>query len=72
MTSRVATRKKPIPTGYTACACRDCMELAIRGPGEKEPYCADCEAAGCADCQGVSGISQECRAAGAYGGDDTA
>jgi hypothetical protein len=46
------------------------MELAIRGPGEKEPYCANCEAAGCADCQGVPGISQECRVAGAYGGDD--
>jgi hypothetical protein len=70
MTSRVATKKKPIQSGYVPCACRDCMEVAIQGPGEAKAYCAACEAAGCPDCQGVPGMSRECQAPGAYGGDD--
>ena len=45
--------------GYTSCACRDCMEIAIGEPGEA--YCGDCEDAGCADYQGVPGMSQECQ-----------
>ena len=70
MTSRAATKKKPTQSGCVPCACRDCMEIAIQGPGEKRAYCAACEAAGCPDHQGVPGMSQECRAPGAYGGDD--
>jgi hypothetical protein len=70
MTSHAATKKKPIQSGYVPCACRDCMEVAIQGPSEEKAYCAACEAAGCPDYQGVSGMSQECQAPGAYGGDD--
>lgn len=70
MTSRAATKTKPTQSGYVPCACRDCMEVAIQGPGEANGYCAACEAAGCPDYQGVPGMSQECQAPGAYGSDD--
>jgi hypothetical protein len=53
--------------GYRPCACRDCFETAIGGPGS---YCHACDRAGCADYQGRRGMSQECRAEGAYGGDE--
>ena len=54
--------------GYTDCACRDCFEIAIGIAGKA--YCNACEEAGCDDYQGVEGLSQECQAEGAYGGDD--
>jgi hypothetical protein len=37
---------------------------------EQKTYCAACAEAGCPDHQGVPGMSQECRAPGAYGDDD--
>lgn len=43
--------------GYTACACRDCMEIAIGEPGKA--FCHGCESAGC---EGDS----ECEATHAY------
>jgi hypothetical protein len=70
MTTRNATKKTPSSTGYVHCACRDCMEVAIQGAGEQKTYCAACAEAGCPDHQGVPGMSQECRAPGAYGDDD--
>lgn len=36
-------------TGYTPCACRDCMETAIGTKGEPIPLCHDCEESGCDD-----------------------
>jgi hypothetical protein len=69
MTSRTAP-KKPSLSGYVPCACRDCMEVAIQGSAREPAYCVACEAAGCPDHQGVPGMSQECGAPGAYGGDD--
>jgi hypothetical protein len=54
-------------TGYRPCACRDCMETAIGGPGS---YCHACEKAGCPDYQGQPRMSQECQAEEAYGGDE--
>ena len=53
--------------GYRPCACRDCMEIAIGGPGS---YCHACAKAGCDDYQGMRRMSQECQAPSAYGGDD--
>lgn len=44
------------------------METAIGVPGEA--FCHECEEAGCPDYQGVSGMSQECQAPGAYGGSE--
>ena len=47
--------------GYTYCACRDCMEIAIGISGET--MCHACEEAGCE-------LDSECEAEGAYGGDE--
>lgn len=55
-------------SGYVSCACRDCMETAISGD-DGPAFCHDCVEAGCPDYQGVEGMSQECQADGAYGGD---
>ena len=54
--------------GYTDCACRDCMEIAVGVPGKA--FCHECIDAGCPDYQGQPGMSQECQAPGAYGCDE--
>lgn len=40
-------------SGYTPCACRDCMELAISDDTAKPDMCHDCKLAGCegGECQ---------------------
>lgn len=48
-------------SGYTSCACRDCMEVAISNDDSKPAYCHACVAAGCPDYQGQEGMSQECQ-----------
>jgi hypothetical protein len=58
-------------SGYVPCACRDCMETAIADRSKPLAYCHECEAAGCPDYQGQPGMSQECRAPSAYGGDES-
>lgn len=52
--------------GYTACACRDCFEIAIGEPGAA--LCHACEEA---DCE--AGAERECDAPHAYcsGGEET-
>ena len=47
-------------SGSRPCACRDCFETAIGGPGA---MCHECEDAGCPG-------DRECQASGAYGGED--
>ncbi len=50
-------------SGYMPCSCRDCFEFAIGEYTEaKTVLCLACEEAGC--------DGGECRAPGAYGGDD--
>lgn len=50
-------------TGYTPCACRDCMEIAIGEPGVA--MCHDCDEAGCT--AGEEGcLVDPCMACGAY------
>jgi hypothetical protein len=51
-------------SGYCACACRDCMEIAIGEPGDA--LCHECVAAGCWD--EPSWPDNECQAPHAYGG----
>lgn len=34
-------------SGYTACACRDCMDTAVSSDTSKPELCAECEQAGC-------------------------
>jgi hypothetical protein len=60
--------------GYCACACRDCMEIAIGKPGKT--LCWECKEAGCEPCDctdpeprpGFRCPHGECQAPGAYGG----
>ena len=54
----------PSDSGYRDCACRDCFEIVIGGPGT---YCEGCVQAGCPDYQGQPGMSQECQCEDAYG-----
>lgn len=53
-------------SGYTACACRDCFEIAIGTPGS---LCLACRKAGC-----TPDNETECDAPHAYcsGGEDDA
>lgn len=63
-------RPPAAPTGYTDCACRDCMDIAIGVAGAA--YCHGCRDAGCPGYQGQPGMSQECQRPDAYGaGEET-
>ena len=48
-------------SGYTNCACRDCMEISISDDITKPEMCWECKEAGCEP-------GKECQAPGAYGG----
>lgn len=44
------TSPEPTPTpqsGYTACACRDCMDTAVSGDTTKPELCGECADEGC-------------------------
>jgi len=43
--------------GYTACACRDCFEIAIGKQGKA--LCNECEEAGCAVGNGECCVEQD-------------
>jgi hypothetical protein len=56
-------------SGYTACGCRDCFEIAI---GEPHALCWECAEAGCepttdTDTDTDRGVGRECQRADAYG-----
>lgn len=34
-------------SGYTHCACRDCMEITVSSDTSKPELCEECQAAGC-------------------------
>ncbi len=63
----------PIPrapmSGYVACGCRDCFDIAI-SPNGKPVLCSDCVAAGChvhgTKLRALS-TSHECQRSDAYG-----
>lgn len=43
-----------MPSGYTNCACHDCMDVAISSDITKPELCWECETEGCepgGDCQ---------------------
>lgn len=52
-------------SGYTDCACRDCMEIAISNDTRHPDLCNECEDAGC-DATGAS----ECSSPEAYAYDE--
>lgn len=37
-------------SGYTPCACRDCMDVAISSDGDTPALCLLCKDAGCEIC----------------------
>lgn len=42
------TLDKPVPeSGYTPCACRDCMDVAVSSDVSKPEPCSACCKAGC-------------------------
>lgn len=45
-------------SGYTQCACRDCMDIAIGDAGKPPPLCSECQEAGC-DPTGEAECSRE-------------
>lgn len=49
-------------SGYTACKCRDCFEIAVSDDMNNPDFCHECREAGCE-------ADQECRRPDAYGGD---
>ena len=54
--------KRPKESGYTPCACRDCMETAISDDMRKPEMCHECQDAGCehdSECQGEHSYCQE-------------
>lgn len=40
---------QPPESGYTNCACRDCMEIIVANNPARPELCDDCNAAGCGD-----------------------
>jgi hypothetical protein len=60
-------------SGYTACACRDCMDIAIssvyNGRRLQPVLCQDCEDAGCVNADvNMDGYQYDCQRDDAYGG----
>lgn len=53
-------------SGYTACKCRDCMEIAVSNDVLDPDYCNECEGV----CGSENSTSTECQAEHAYGGAD--
>lgn len=52
-------------SGYTSCACRDCMEIIVANNPARPELCGDCNTAGCGD-PGAQGWP-ECQRDDAYG-----
>jgi hypothetical protein len=53
-------------SGYCACSCATCFEVAIADDTAQGALCWECEAAGC-----DPATDRECQRADAYGCDDT-
>lgn len=63
-------------SGYTACACRDCMDIAITGDDRKPALCLLCKDAGCEISYGkymggTGEFSAECQRDDAYTNNET-
>lgn len=58
-------------SGYTPCACRDCMDIAISSDQSQPELCSECKAAGCVVHDGpeptVHHPGTECQRDDAYG-----
>lgn len=59
-------------SGYTSCACRDCMDVTVSSDTSKPELCTECQEAGCEQCFApdncATGMDQhDCQRADAYG-----
>lgn len=61
-------------SGYTPCACRDCMDVTISSDMSKPELCEECAEAGCANHGNLPeymtayGLGYECQREDAYEG----
>lgn len=62
-------------SGYTPCACRDCMDITVSSDTAKPELCAECADAGCEPCMWITlhpgdecrvGHLHDCQRADAY------
>jgi hypothetical protein len=70
-------QSEPAPTpqsGYTPCACRDCMDIAVSSDWTKSELCLPCKGEGCepfrpgdSDYESLPGHMRECQREDAYG-----
>lgn len=55
-------------SGYTPCACRDCMDTTVSSDTAKPELCSECAEAGCDSWSSREGLSAfECQRDDAYG-----
>lgn len=57
-------------SGYTPCACRDCMDTTVSSDMTKSELCSECEESGCDAWLGAESsdcLSYECQRDDAYG-----
>lgn len=56
-------------SGYTHCACRDCMDTTVSSDMSKSELCSECKNAGCEPAMRVGGmdLGGECQRDDAYG-----
>lgn len=79
LTPMASLEPTPAPrSGYTACACRDCMDIANSGDTGKPELCGNCIDADCLayneadEREGVPSYSYDCQRDDAYEGDTDA
>lgn len=70
---KLTLAKKAPESGYTHCACRDCMDTTVSSNVRKPELCAECKDAGCesfapdsADYNALPGHMRECQREDAY------
>jgi hypothetical protein len=54
-------------SGYTSCACRDCMDTTVSSDTSKPELCSECVDAGCAKQLDLLDKHVECQRDDAYG-----
>jgi len=66
--------KRQPQSGYTFCACRDCMDVTVSSDTSKPDLCLPCQEAGCeayapdsADYNALPAHMRECQRDDAYG-----
>lgn len=73
----IRARREAPQSGYTPCACRDCMDVTVSSDTSNPELCTECKDAGCTNADslpgymtaaGIGGVEYECQRADAYEG----